>query len=331
MNIDFFDLTSPTFIRAYLESKFRKNFKISSDGRELIANSPFNPGDKNNHFSINLETGNWRVFGETIGGNFTKLYSLLENIPYSKAQTMILFKTMFKPTVNVEVKKLSNRYSVLEELNSFTPITLDSGHSEDAKVFEAWSYLFGRNLLQETSDKKWYLATKGLFRDRIIIPYEDYSGVFFFQGRSLSNNHKPKYLNPTSEYGVNTTNIVYPFKSNPCHFLVICEGPIDAISLQLQGVNATCINGCHIGETQMKIFKKVEGVLIVAFDNDEAGHKGLKSAESLRKQLRMPKLHYCFPPKGFKDWNEFYVKGGEGDYIYHNHKEYDEFEVSATC
>ena len=163
-------------------------------------------------------------------------------------------------------------------IDGFVPINLDSYQSDNKMVVRAWTFLMDRNLLDLQSSERdpFYLATTGKYKNRLIIPFKDPEGnIFFFQARALNHTDMPKYLNPASEEGVKSSNILYPFDYEDTH-LCICEGPLDAISLKMHGINATCTVGSSISEVQMQLIREFEGKVILAYDNDTAGHRGIE-------------------------------------------------------
>jgi len=89
---------------------------------------------------------------------------------------------------------------------------------------------------------------------------------------------------------------------------VITEGPLDMITLQKAGVNATCTFGSSISSTQIDYLKSYSGKIILGYDNDKAGRAGIERMEVMRRMARMPSFRVCFPLHGYKDWNELSVK-----------------------
>ena len=175
-------------------------------------------------------------------------------------------------------------------------------------VQKAWAFLYERKLFNlETNDRKYYVSTEGRYKGRLIIPFlSDDSQIFYFQARSLGGE-TPKYLNP-SEGWPKPSHILYPYDTEAEH-LVVCEGPLDAVSLQLQGVNATCTMGCSVSEYQVEALKEFEGKIIIGYDNDDAGKRGVSKFDYLRRLKRMADLHICHPPVEVKDWNDAHIRG----------------------
>lgn len=294
--------------------KVGNDYKESASGSELILPSFFVENDYKKHMSVNIDTGLWQCFKTGKSGNFIRLYSILEGITYSKAESVLLFRELENNNFSawekpVKPKKDSVRSTILD-VSDFIPINVNSYESKNKQVVKAWTFLMERGLLNtsEFIEAPYYLATTGKYRNRLIIPFKDDSGsIFYFQARALSPDMQPKYLNPSVEEGVKASNILYPFNYESDH-LIICEGPLDAITLNLHGFNATCTVGSSISPIQMQMLKEFEGKIILGYDNDSAGIRGLAKFNHLRKQSLMPNFYVASPPKLYKDWNEAHVK-----------------------
>jgi len=115
-----------------------------------------------------------------------------------------------------------------------------------------------------------------------------------------------KYLNPSfAEYSVKASEILYPFKKEESYILVT-EGPIDALSLQNIGINATSTQGSIFSQNHLKELSDKK--IILAYDNDEAGDRGIQYARRLIKSKNLPEPYTVRPPQQFKDWNDFIIE-----------------------
>lgn len=309
-------------------TKFAGKFKLSSNGREMIMNSPIDPTDRKQHFSINLETGLWQDFRKGEKGNFYYLYSYLEGVTYIQAKRIVDIRSIGKNPLPITQEEETSSSSIQEEMEHFIPIELDKQPESELEI-AAYLYLTDRKLL---SDKyPFFVATGGRFHGRVIIPFWRNEDLVYFQARSLIGQ-KPKYLNPGSEFGLKTKNYLFPFDLSQ-KYVVICEGPVDAISLQMQGVNATATLGCSISNTQSRLLAKFQGRIIVGYDNDEAGKKGLRNLQLTINAQRPLDIDYCFPDKQYKDWNEMHVDNVDLlQYVKENTLPYDRrvFEISSV-
>ena len=288
------------------------DYKESSNYAELIIPSFFIENDYKKHMSVNLSTGLWQCFKTGKTGNFIQLYANLEGISYRKAESVLLFRELennnyaaWERTVFVENEPTSTSL----DIDGFLPININSYETDNKEVTKAWNFLISRKLFDtvEFEESPFYLATKGRYKNRLIIPFTNYTGnIFYFQARALTPDMQPKYLNPSVEEGVKASNILYPFDYDVDH-LIICEGPLDAITLNLHGFNATCTVGSSISSIQMQMLKEFTGRIILAYDNDNAGARGLEKFNRLRKQVLMPTFHVVSPPETYKDWNEAHI------------------------
>ena len=299
-------IIAPQFIKDYLIQNFKNNGKLSANGHEFIMESLFVNNDWKKHMSINVDSGLWQCFKTGRSGNFTRLYAKVEGIPYFRAQRDLIIKNF--EFLGEEVPELDTPINQLKlDTSRLLPITINSAHSTNPHIQIAWNFLFGRKLFNTDSEEvaPFYLCNEGKFKGRLIIPFKSDEVVYYFQGRTLSNQ-SPKYLNPSTEIAPRPSDILYPYEECKDH-LIVCEGPLDALSLQLQGVNATATMKNYISPRQAEILSTFEGEIILGYDNDEAGLRGIKKFDELRKQMRIESFKICFPPSQFKDWNEAHV------------------------
>jgi len=318
------------YIREYLLEKFRHDYTISSSNTEFIIPSIFVEHDFKKHMSINLENGLWQDFKTGQTGNFIKLYSILEEVSYREAESRLTFKSFFLDEdlgFVVDKKETPATFSHLDLSDQkLLPVGLESYDSNDLLVQAAWVVLYERKLFSfdPRINFRYYVGREGRYANRVVIPFEKNGKLFYLQARAIKGDIQPKYLNPGNEEGVKSSHILYPYDEEADH-LVICEGPIDAISLQLRGVNATCCIGSHISTIQADILKEFSGKIILGFDNDAAGEKGIVKFDRLRKTKRMENFFIIHPPENCKDWNEAHIKNIDlKAYVSENTKVYDD-------
>ena len=323
-------MLNPQFIKDYVTEKLKCDYRLSSNNQELMLPSLFIEGDYKRHMSINLESGLWQCFKTGNTGNFIKLYSLVEGISYRAAESKLLFQGLESGMWNIWAEKQQStppteNKSYKLDTSGFIPVNIDSFDENNHLALRAWKFLMDRRLfdLEEYSESPFYIASTVKYRGRLIIPFKDCDGdMFFFQARSLMYGTTPKYLNPSSENGVKSSNILYPFDFE-AENLCICEGPTDAISLNLHGLNATCTVGSTVSNVQMQTLREFEGEIILTYDNDEAGRRGIEKFEKLRKKYLMPTFSVCSPPEKFKDWNDAHTaKENLYNWVINNKYEY---------
>ena len=293
---------------------------MSSGDSELIIPSVFIPNDYKRHMSINLETGLWQCFKSGNQGNFIQIYAFLEGVTRNQAEADILFKEL---DGDYETSFPQRRQTTLPSRETPTEnlylrsVTVQDYDTEDNLVQKAWNFLYERKLFNlKTEDSHYYVSTKGRYGGRLIIPFHEESELFYFQARTLEDE-TPKYLNPSEDWP-RPSHILYPFDTEADH-LVVCEGPLDAISLQIQGVNATCTMGCSVSEYQVEALKEFEGLIIIGYDNDDAGKRGVTKFDYLRRIKRMEDPYICHPPPEVKDWNAAHIRGVDLKHFVNSH------------
>jgi len=296
----------PTVIKEYLDEKFAEN---SVTGREFRTNSLFSEDTKRKLY-INLDTGMWMDFKSGEKGNFYHLVSFVENVPYSNARSFIRKLAFDKDislfevsTLNVENVPVKRDRTIVGDVKDFFPVSPCSDISSP-------------NYLKRTASKfahdrglenfKFFVGRSGRYHQRIIIPYFHKDEVFYFQARTLVDRD-PKYLNPSKHaYGIKTSEILYPYDET-LDYVIVTEGPIDAMTLRAAGYNATCTQGCKMSTVQAKSIKCEK--VVIAYDNDESGREGLQEAKKRLLSQRRDSIYKLVPPKEYKDWNEFWVGG----------------------
>jgi hypothetical protein len=264
--------------------------------------------DWKKHMSVNVDSGLWQCFKTGRSGNFTTLYAQAEGVAYFKAQRDLIIKNF--EFLGEEVPELDRPENKLElDTSKLIPINLDSVDSDNKKEVDAWNFLFSRALfsLNEEEEAPFYLCTEGKFSDRIIIPFKADGVVFYFQARALYDQ-SPKYLNPSTEIAPKPSDILYPYDEDE-DYLIVCEGPLDALALQRKGINATATIGSSVSPRQAEILSTFRGKIILGYDNDEAGQRGIDKFDRTRKEMRMGPFEVCPPPPKYKDWNEAHIAG----------------------
>lgn len=299
---------APQFIRDYITKNFSSIGKLSANGREFIMESLFVENDYKRHMSVNIDSGLWQCFKTGRSGNFVRLYAEAEKIPYFKANRDLLIKNFY--FIGEDLPKQFKEERQLElDTSRLIPLNIASGFSEDKDVLTAWNILYSRKLFNESNETEpeYYLCLDGRFRNRIIIPFSQNGVVYYFQARAIGDQ-RPKYLNLSTDMAPNPSEILYPYNED-AEYVVVCEGPLDAISLQLQGVNATATMKNTISPRQAEILSTFSGRIILGFDNDEAGERGIQAFNRLRKERRMNEFYVCPLPDKCKDWNDAHIKG----------------------
>mgnify|MGYP003647563575 FL=1 len=310
-----------SIIKEYLMQKFT-TFQTNND--EFLINSIF-VEDSKKHMSINMSTGLWQDFKSKESGTFAQLISHVEGISYQEAHKYLGRRLFDSPEALFDVSTVIQKTievgdsKIEEEFENFQKLNLAEGLlSDNLNMRIAAKTVISRGL----QSFQFYIGVEGKYSNRLIIPYKHKSGMIYFQGRRLSS-FGMKYLNPGKDtHGVKSSEILFPFNEE-MDYVVVTEGPLDAITLQMNGVNATCIQGSMMSYTQARTLKGRK--VILSFDNDDPGKEGAKKAYNLLKRLNVPHICQVQPPSRFKDWNDFHIKAKDTDAIFkhvvqNNHK-----------
>ncbi len=108
----------------------------------------------------------------------------------------------------------------------------------------------------------WSDTKPGRMYRRIIIPFTWQGNVIGSTSRATDTETKPKYFNnfePNYVYGIDN-------QSASAKFSILCEGPIDAMS-----VNGVAVLSNRVSEVQAEIVDTLGREIIVVPDRDEAG------------------------------------------------------------
>ena len=261
-------------IKEYLLAKFPVNKVFAS---EFTTNSIFT-SDEKMHLSVNLETGLWQDFKSQEKGNFPQLVAAVEDIPYDQALKYLRTKLFDTPEHLFEIISSYPEPKPTSENTVGDIVKLRQVRSDQHQPNNLTERLAKVYSQPQATEVQLLHRQSGRYANRIIIPYQDKrERVFYFQARNLSIMGM-KYLNPSRQVtGVKSSEILYPFEKD-ADYVFITEGPIDAMSLQANGINATCTQGSHLSMTQAQELKDKQ--IIFAYDNDEAedGHRSARKA-----------------------------------------------------
>lgn len=158
---------------------------------------------------------------------------------------------------------------------------------------------------------------------RLIIPFFENGCLVYFTARDITGESKLRYKNPpgldTKEYVLNIDDINDE--------LVICEGALDALSLNEKQVGTAMMSG-DMGVKQInKIIEKSPSRIIYVPDQDATGF--------LKMEKNISNLFYYYPPslnldifiynipKPFKDFNELKMNTGKDFILYEECEKYN--------
>ena len=172
------------------------------------------------------------------------------------------------------------------QLPSFLPVPLPEDAVKFADMTEAEQlpqsmidvaqYMYSRNLYID--DYPFYWAPSLGYRDRLIIPFYFEGNIVGWTARKIKDG-KPKYLSEQQPgYVFNLDNQGYDKQ-----FVIVCEGPIDAIHIQ-----GCALLGSEIKDSQALLLNRLGKDVIVVPDRDSAGKKLVEQAIDLEWQVSLP-------------------------------------------
>jgi hypothetical protein len=162
------------------------------------------------------------------------------------------------------------------------------------KLMPVIEYLLSRNLYLE--DYPFYWTPKIGFSNRVIIPFYKDGVIVGYTARAV-NDSKPKYISEQQPgYVFNLDKQQYDR-----NFVIVCEGPIDAIS-----IDACALMGAEIKDSQNWLLKQLSKEIILVPDRDHEGPRTVEQALEFGWSVSMPNW-----PSGVKDVNDAVIKLGK--------------------
>jgi len=238
----------------------------------LCGDSKKSPSKKRFHLDFNDGRAViFHCFNCDEAGTFLELYSKIKGISIAQAK-----KELNKYDVDDLTQRLSTRKrkKVLDEIEyEYHDYILDDCISECDRADGYIQQQYQRILIDFISERKipegtsLYIAIKGKFKNRIIIPVWIDGHITYFQARRIHESMEPKYKNPTLEKG----SIIHNRDNfDPKKPVIVTEGLIDAFMIGKQGTS--CL-GAYISDRFIEeLFSLVDKEnVILAFDNDAPG------------------------------------------------------------
>jgi len=253
------------------------------------------------------------------------------------------FKTSWQPGRNFTLKmkkflKLLNipddtinklaldalRHKDIEEIRQVTPrvefgrreLPLGSLRIKDAiddmpnELLPIIEYIYNRGLTIDDYDFYW--TPEEGFNNRLIIPYYYKGTIVGYAGRRIDNG-KPKYL-AEQQPG-------YVFNLDRQHedrkFVIVCEGQLDAIS-----IDSVAVLGSEISQPQCQLIQQLNKKVIVVPDRDSAGKKLVNYALEYGWSVSYPE----WDPK-IKDINDSVKKYGRIETLLNIQNHTESFDV----
>ena len=199
-------------------------------------------------------------------------------------------------------------------------------YAEEYGDYPDVAYMLDRGFTPATLDD-WGIGYDQLSK-RITIPVCDPEGnLVGFKGRAWRKEARPKYLvlgdkEDRQRYGFPTYDkslIVFGLdrcSNSDSQTLVLVEGEIDVMSLEVMGIPAISVSGSSMSPTQAKLIRQYCDEVVLFFDNDVAGRNGIfgidkEDGEHKPGILEMlePFIRVRVVGKHRRDANEYLVRG----------------------
>ena len=239
----------------------------------------------------------YNCFNCNCSGNFIQLYSILKGVTIQQALKLFSNKKWEKLSFDKKeekfklpiqkIKKENHNYILHDVVKSNPEGIIQKSLLNKLKEFK----------LSRKINYPLFIAYKGEFKNRIIIPIIEDKQIIYFQARALGKSDI-KYKNPKSE---KSSILLNREKWNLDKPIVICEGILDALSLE--NSNGTVCFGAKISDEFLSLFPEKANI-IICLDNDATGKAEIKKIQSNSKFKH--KLMYCIWPQNIKckDLNE---------------------------
>ena len=154
-------------------------------------------------------------------------------------------------------------------------------------------YLTERNLYLE--DYNFYWTPKVGFNNRLIIPFYYRGNIVGYTARLIHSGKQKYFSEQQPDYVFNIDR-----QTDERKFIIVCEGPIDAIS-----IDGCALLGSVITPGQNYVLKQLNKEIILVPDRDHEGPKTVEKAIEYGWSVSMPDW-----PDGVKDVNDAIIKMG---------------------
>ena len=306
------------------------NVSIKTGGNGLIMRCPFCGDSKKSkrvrRFHIDYYSPYQTYIGRCYNGgceyydeptDIIKIYSNLKNITYSQAKKELVesvydgksMKRKLKGKAETDLPDEEKEVEVLDLDVNRDCLTVDSVPS--GRIEER----FHKALLSFMKDRyipiDCFVAIRGRYKGRIIIPIYIKGELVYFQGRAIADSTEPKYLNPYVEKEHIIMNID-KFDRNKS--IIVSEGSIDGYMVNdHQGTSSL---GATISDDLLEILiDHTDQDVIIALDNpfiDKSGYKYMMKIINKSKYGHKVK-YFVMPYKDLKDLNDVRVQKGIED------------------
>lgn len=298
--------------------------KVKRSGGGYVARCPICGDSKKNPNKRRLHVDYYGRYDEWIytcynggcpnpSGNIQSLYAHVMGVTWKEANEELEDKK-FKPERLIERlddKIFEDEVDPTGELDLELKDCLSLSSKPDGRIQE--KYL---QLLKEFHVNRWIptrrdimVAHSGKYKNRFIIPVYENGQMVYFQGRGITDDVQPKYLNPD----VIKENIILNINDfDPDKYIIVTEGLIDAFMVEYNQGTA-CIGASVSDNFLNKLMHKTGKGVIISLDNPDLDESGLVNYMKLLEQSRHKhKLKFFFMNDDrYKDLNDLRIKNKE--------------------
>jgi len=277
----------------------------------LCGDSKKSKSKKRFHLDWKKEIPGFNCFNCGRNGNFFELVSLIEQISVKEAikkystpdYTVNNLEDKYKKVTETHKKEENKEENTLYDFGWVLKDCISlkdkpSGYLQTKCQEILRDFVKRRNL--EDVDIPLYIAFRGDYKSRIIIPIFYNDKLIYFQGRRPFDNGSLKYLNPEVE---KNKIILHKNDFDRNKYIIVTEGLIDAYCV---GKQATTCLGKEISEDFLDaLFQYTDAGIIVALDNDRDGEDRLM--DLIDKSKWGSSLQYFIMPdiyNQYKDIND---------------------------
>ena len=194
-----------------------------------------------------------------------------------------------------EARTLPAEAREIKELNAF--YLLGDYQQVPAEYLAAVEYVARRQININKYEFYWTAEEAYNLHRRIIVPFYYEKSIIGYTSRAIADGIKPKY------YSSHPSDTVFNLDTQQAdwRFVLVCEGPFDAMS-----VDGVAVSGSEISDQQAELIDRLQREVIVVPDADLASKKFVDRAVELGWSVSFPIwLETC------KDINEAVVKYGK--------------------
>lgn len=251
------------------------------NGNDIRMSCPIHNGNNKSAFVWRGEYQCWTCYSkccqELFGSSAYGFILAMENGDYNNAHEIASQITNGNAELIIE-RRQNKKKHVKQITHDSQPAALDIAKTN----FTYSSYPYKRGIPRDIQERYKIGIYKDLYPDKIGFPVFDLKSRIV--GITLRALHKtknaPKWIHKPDGYksSVNLYNIhrAVPYNGT----MIVTEGPIDVLKLVTCGIsNCVASFGSRLHDEQISLLKQA-GVykVIMAYDNDEAGHKGMRQA-----------------------------------------------------